>query len=346
MHEGTAARQDPSLARNTSIVVRQLRGPLEVAHEPLPEPGPRQVRIRVEAAGVSQADITIRNGMYPTSAPLPFTLGYDAVGRIDKLGSEVKHLREGQRVAAIVVRGAYTQYLCWDAEDVTPVPEGVEPSKAVCLLLNYLTAYQMLHRVAQVKGGEKVLVTSAAGGVGTALLQLGRLQGLEMYGTASTGKLELVRSLGATPIDYTREDFARRMRELVPGGVDVALDAIGGTNFNRAYSTLKRGGHFVAYGFTSAMNSPFWGRVDTFARYGWLMMKPDGRKATFYGIMFWKRDHPDWFREDLTALLELHRQGKLEPVVAGTLPLTEASRALEMLDTGKVQGKLVLDCTR
>jgi len=130
--------------------------------------------------------------------------------------------------------------------------------------------------------------------VGTALLQLGKLQGLELYSRASTGKLELVRSLGTTPIDYTREDFARRVRELAPGGVDVALDAMGGVNFSRAYSTLKRGGHFIAYGYTSKMDSPIWGRIDTFARFGWMMMKPDGRKATFHGIMFMKEDHPDW----------------------------------------------------
>jgi NADPH2:quinone reductase len=167
-----------------------------------------------------------------------------------------------------------------------------------------------------------------------------------MYGTASSGKLETVRSLGATPIDYTREDFAKRVRELVPGGLDVALDAIGGDNFTRAYSTLKRGGHFVGYGFTSTMNNPLWGRINTFSRLGWMMMKPDGRKASFYSIMLTKKSHPDWFREDLTALLELHRQGTLAPVVGGTLPLTEASRALELLDSGKVTGKLVLDCTR
>lgn len=328
--------------KNLSMVLRRIGGQLEAVEGELPEPAADQVLISVEAAGVSQADITIRQGMYPQSAPLPFTLGYDVVGRVDKVGSQVRSLRVGQRVAAITVRGSYTRYLCWPAEDVTPVPEGVEPAKAVCLLLNYMTAYQMLHRVARIRGGEKVLVTSAAGGVGSALLELGRLAGLKIHGTASTGKLEMVRRLGATPIDYTREDFVARVREAEPQGLDLALDAIGGTNFTRAYSTLRRGGRFIGYGFTSAMGSPLWGRIDTFARLGRMFLTPDGRKASFHGIMFMKRDHPDWFREDLTTLLNLHAEGKLDPLVADKLPLTEAQRALELLDTGKVQGKLVL----
>jgi NADPH:quinone reductase-like Zn-dependent oxidoreductase len=327
---------------NTRILLRALGGKAEVVQDQAPEPAPGQVRIALEAAGVSQADVTIRQGMYPQSAPLPFTLGYDLVGRVDTLGPGVTGLREGQRVAAITVRGAWSRYVCWPAEDVLPVPEDVDPAKAVCLLLNSLTAYQMLHRVARVARGQRVLVTSAAGGVGTALLQLGRHAGLRMYGTASTSKLELVRTLGAEPIDYTREDFAARLRQLEPGGVDLALDAIGGANFTRAYSTLRRGGRFIGYGFTSKMDSPFWGRVDTFLRLGRMLLTPDGRKAGFYGIMFMKRDHPDWFREDLQALFTLHQQGHLAPVIAGRLPLTEAPLALERVASGKLQGKLVL----
>jgi NADPH:quinone reductase-like Zn-dependent oxidoreductase len=193
-----------------------------------------------------------------------------------------------------------------------------------------------------VQRGDKVLVTSAASGVGTALLQLGRVAELELYGTASTGKQQVVRALGAAAIDYTREDVVARVRALSSGGVDVALDAIGGASFTRSYRALRRGGRFVGYGFTSKMGSPWLGRLDTFARLGWMMLVPDGRSARFYGIMFAKRSPPDWFWEDLRTLFRLHVEGAIDPVVAGTLPLAEARRAHEMIESGTVQGKLVL----
>jgi NADPH:quinone reductase-like Zn-dependent oxidoreductase len=329
-------------SRNQRVIIRAYghADRLELVDEPVPAPGAGEIRIAVEAAGVSQADITIRHGMYPQRAALPFGLGYDVVGRVDAVGPGVTRWRAGDRVAAITVRGGYARYLCWPADDVAAVPEELDAAKAVSLLLNYLTAYQLLHRKAKVQRGERVLVTSAAGGVGSALLQLGRLAGLELVGTASTGKLELVRSLGATAIDYAREDVVARVRE--SGGGDVALDAIGGVNFTRAYRTLRRGGRFVGYGFTSKMGSPWRGRIDTFARLAWMMLLPDGRSASFYGIMFMKRSHPDWFWEDLATLFRLHSEGAIDPIVAGRLPLTEARKAHEMIESGAVQGKLVL----
>jgi NADPH:quinone reductase-like Zn-dependent oxidoreductase len=330
--------------RNQRVIIRAFGSAdrLELVEEPVPEPAPGEIRIAVEAAGVSQADITIRHDMYPQRAALPFGLGYDVVGRVDAVGAGVTTWRMGDRVAAITVRGGYARYLCWPADDVVEVPAEIDAGKAVSLLLNYLTAYQLLHRAAKVKAGEKVLVTSAAGGVGTALLQLGRVAGLELYGTASSSKQEIVRGLGAKPVDYTREDVVARVRALSSGGVDVALDAIGGASFTRSYRTLRRGGRFVGYGFTSKMGSPWLGRLDTFARLGWMMAVPDGRSAGFYGIMFMKRSHPDWFWEDLRTLFRLHVEGAIDPLVAAALPLVEARKAHEMIESGTVQGKLVL----
>jgi NADPH:quinone reductase-like Zn-dependent oxidoreductase len=296
---------------NLSVIVTKIGGPevVQVVTSPLPVPGPGEVRIRVEAAGLSQADITIREGMYPQSAAPPFVLGYDAVGIVDAHGAGVTSPPLGQRVAAITVRGSHTRFLCWPAAELIAVPEGIEPAKAVCLLLNYLTAYQLLHRVARVQPGQRVLVQSAAGGVGTALLQLGQLHGLELFGTASTPKLETVRALGATPIDYTRGDLVAEVRQHAPDGVDVAFDAIGGASYTRSFRTLGPQGLFIGYGFTAKMGQPIRGRIDTFARMGWMFLTRGRRRVSFYGIMFMKAAHPEWFHADLVALFQLYQHG-------------------------------------
>ncbi len=330
--------------KNTRVIVTKVGGAegLKVVEDEAPEPGFGEVRIEVKAAGVSHADVTIREGMYPKSFKPPFTLGYDIVGIVEKLGPGVNEFQVGDTVAALTVIGGYTRYLCWKADDLTLVPAGADYVKAVCLILNYVTAYQMLHRIAKVKTGERVLIHSAAGGVGSALIQLGSLAKLEMLGTASTSKLSLVERLGATPIDYTQEDFVRRVREITNDGVDAVFDAIGGANFTRSFRTLRKGGRFVGYGFTSKMGQRFIGRVDTFARLALMMLIPNNRSAAFYGIMFVKAAHPDWFKEDLEALLGLLMQGKIDPLVSAVLPLKEAPKAIEMLEKRQVNGKIIL----
>ncbi|MBC8161068.1 MAG: zinc-binding dehydrogenase [Roseiflexaceae bacterium] len=329
--------------KNMRVVVTRIGGPevVQVLSDAAPEPKAGEVRLRVLAAGVSQADITIREGFYTNSVKTPFTLGYDCVGVVEKLGAGVQQLRVGDHVAAITVRGSHAEYICWPADDCAPIPADVDPVKAVCLLLNYMTAYQMLHRVAQIKAGDRLLVHSAAGGVGSALVQLGHLAGAELYGTASSSKLDFVRGLGATPIDYTTEDFVERVRSFVPGGVDVVFDAIGGANFSRSFETLTPRGQFVGYGFTAKVGQRF-GRVDTFARLGWMFIARGGRKVAFYGIMFMKKDHADWFRADLQELLRLYQSGQIDPAVSAVLPLQQAREALALLETRKVSGKVVL----
>ena len=333
---------------NKSVIVTKLGGleNLQIIETQAPEPEAGEVRIKVKAAGVSQADVTIREGMYPKKFKPPFTLGYDLIGVVDKLGSGVDQFQVGDTVAAITVIGSYTQYICWRADDLTLIPSDIDPIKAVCCLLNYMTAYQMLHRTAQVKTGERILIHSAAGGVGSALIQLGKIAGLEMLGTTSTSKLDVVESLGGTPIDYTQEDFVDRISQLTGDGVDAVFDAIGGDHFTRSFKTLRRGGRFVGYGFTSKMGKPIIGRIDTFARLVLMMLFPQGKKASFYGIMFVKAAHPDWFKQDLAKLFNLLRQDKIDPLVSAVLPLEEAPKALEMIEKRQVRGKIVLSLSK
>lgn len=230
---------------------------------------------------------------------------------------------------------------------LVPVPDGVDAAEAVSLILNYVTAYQMLHRVAGVQSGDTVLFTGAPGGVGNALLQLGRLAGLKMYGTASTQKLELVAQLGGTPIDYRREDVSKFIRTREPNGIDAAFDGLGWRSAWQAYRLLRKGGSLIAYGVTASIQNGKTNKLSALASYVLpfaLSVFPDGKGATFYGITLLYRKDPAPFYEDLPKLFELLVEQKIKPVIADVLPLTEAVRAHELLEKGEVRGKLVLKC--
>ena len=180
--------------KNTRVIIKCKGGPevLKLVEEDLPNPGAAEVRVRVYAVGVAFADVLMRRGMYPGQPPFPFVPGYDIIGEIDAVGEGVTDFRVGQRVAALLMTGGYSQFTIVPEEHLVPVPDRLDPAEAVSLVLNYVTAYQMLHRVGQMRSGQSMLVHSAAGGVGTAALQLGKIIGLTMFGTASKPKHELV----------------------------------------------------------------------------------------------------------------------------------------------------------
>jgi NADPH:quinone reductase-like Zn-dependent oxidoreductase len=336
------------------IIVRRLGGPevLETLVEPAPEPGRGEVRVRVLAAGVSFAELLMREGVHPEKTTLPFTPGWDIVGITDKAGDQVSTM-VGQMVAALPIHGGYSQYICLPENELTPVPAGVDPAEAVSLVLNYVTAYQMLHRLAHASQGQRILVHGAAGGVGTALLQLGQLVGLEMYGTASLATHQIVANLGATPIDFRKIDFVEEIHRLTGDGVDTVFDGVGETNVWRSFRALRPGGRVIAYGFTSFLQK---GKLKGGLRYrlrgilrpAWYalgaLLSPGRRRIVPYSIQYLKRWRPAWFREDLSALLELLRDGKIKPLIAARMPLTEARRAHELLGEGAIRGKLVLVC--
>jgi NADPH:quinone reductase-like Zn-dependent oxidoreductase len=337
------------------ILVRRLGGPevLETVEEEVPEPGRGEVRVREFAAGVSFADLLMREGIHPEKTTLPFTPGWDIVGAVEKTGEGASHVAVGQMVAALPIHGGYAQYICLPESEITPVPAGLDPAEAVSLVLNYVTAYQMLHRLAHASAGQRALVHGAAGGVGTALLQLGRLIGIEMYGTASTATHRIVSELGATPIDYQHTDFVEEIHRLTGDGVDMVFDGVGESNVWRSFETLRPGGRVIAYGFTSFLQK---GQLAGGLRYrlrgilrpAWYALRaflaPGRRRILPYSIQYLKRWKPAWFREDLSALLELLRDEKIKPVVAELIPLSEARRAQELLGQGSVRGKLVLVC--
>jgi NADPH:quinone reductase-like Zn-dependent oxidoreductase len=342
--------------RYRRIIVTHYGGPdtLQVVEEACPEPKRGEVRVRVLAAGVSLPDIMAREGIHPETPAVPFTPGWDLVGVVDRLGNGVSGIEPGQIVAAMPISGAYAEFVGLPQSELIPVPSGLDAAEAVSLVLNYITAYQMLHRSAKVKPGQRVLIHGAAGGVGSALLQLGRLAGLEMYGTCSSRGASAVSELGGITIDYQHQDFVKEIHRLTSDGVDVVFDSIGGTHIWRSRKALRPGGSVVAYGLTGSLSggrlaSGRGGRrhrfrgIAIFGVYiagGWLL--PGRKRVVPYSIQTLKRLKPAWFRQDLIALLDLLKEQKVKPLVAQRFPLAQARQAHELLGKGGVVGKIVL----
>jgi NADPH:quinone reductase-like Zn-dependent oxidoreductase len=342
--------------RQTKIVVTRYGGPevITVAEQECPAPMPGEVRVKVLAAGVSLPDVLAREGVHPETPRVPYTPGWDLVGIVDQKGRGGSGLELGQTVAAMPISGCYAQYVYLPQRKCIPVPVGLDPAEAVAVVLNYTTAYQMLNRSAKVKPGQRVLIHGASGGVGTALLQLGRLAGVEMYGTCSAQAAEVVRNLGATPIDYRNADFVQEIRRRTGDGVDAVFDGIGGDNLGRSREALREGGRVVVYGFQAKLQG---GRmvsgapsgrhpIRESAVLGWYILRnwflPGHKSMVPYSIQWMMRLKPAWFRHDLLTLFALLQQKKIRPLIAQRLPLGQARYAHELLGSGGVIGKIVL----
>jgi NADPH:quinone reductase-like Zn-dependent oxidoreductase len=342
--------------KHTRIIVTHYGGPdaLRVVEEECPEPKHGEVRVRVLASGVALPDLLAREGVHPETPPLPFTPGWDLVGVVDRIGDGVSGIEPGQIIAALPISGAYAEFACLSQRELVPVPSGLDAAEAVSLVLNYVTAYQMVHRSAKVRPGQRVLIHGAAGGVGSALLQLARLAGLEMYGTCSSRGASAVSDLDGIPIDYQHQDFVKEIHRLTGEGVDVVFDGIGGTHMWLSRKALRPGGTVVAYGLTSSLRggrlasgrsgrrNRFHG-IPVFGLYiagGWLL--PGRKRVVPYSIQLLKRLKPALFRQDLIALFDLLQQKRIKPLIAQRIPLAKARRAHELLGRGGVTGKIVL----
>jgi NADPH2:quinone reductase len=341
----TAMGKEAMTATYRAVMLTGKGGPraldvLKVVTLPVEEPGPGQVRVRVRAAGVGSTDFLVVGGSYRYGPKIPFVPGYEIAGVVDAVGPGVDRLRVGQRVAALTVYGGFGEMLVRDAEHFLPIPDGVSDRDAAAVILNYVTAYQAIHRVAKVQAGQTALVTGAAGGVGTAILQLLRLAGVKTYGAASPAKHATLRALGAVPIDYRAGRLDRLVRALEPNGVDLVFDGIGGANIGPCIGALRRHGHLVAYGFMAAT-----GLLATLAMFVNILLgsRLRGRRGSFYGISALYQKDPKPLREDLPKIFSLLAEGKIDPMIAKTFPLLEARGALGFLAAGAVEGKVVLE---
>ncbi len=329
--------------RQTVLLLEKFGGTegLVVSEAGIPEPAAGEVLVKILAASVQFTDVMLRKGRYPDlKEKPPLVLGYDLVGEIVRLGAGVESLRVGQRVADLTTTGSYAQFRILKADRVTPVDPSLDPGEATTLVLSWTTAYQLLHRDANVKAGQRLLVIGAAGAVGQALVALGQLAGCQVWGTARARHADLVRELGATYVDSDGSDYTT----LVAGGFDAVFDGIGEQGFSRAWRAVGPRGHLSAFGVSSAIqgNIPFMRVGLWFARlWAWNHFAGD-RSTSFYSITTMRRKHPEWFRVDLAELLKLARRGAIRPRVAERIGFDRVADAHQRLERGGCEGKIVL----
>lgn len=309
----------------------------------VPEPRAGEVRVRVEVAGVAYGDVMRRLGVLAPRRP--FVPGYDVVGRIDAVGAGVDPERIGARVAVLcrpVGRGGYADHVCAPAGDAVPVPDGLPSTTACALGLNYLTAWQIVHRQLGLAEGHSLLVHGASGGVGTALLDIGRLAGLTLFGTASARNQELVQGRGAIPLDYREHDVVARVREATGGGVDAVTDPIGGAHLLQSAAAVRRGGTVVFFGLTGDVARGLGAVLVGLGSAARVWATP-GCRLRAYGITVPPVSTRARCVADQQTLFELGLEG-LRPLLAEVVPLEQAAAAHRMLEDRTVAGKVLLSC--
>ncbi|MEG8276463.1 medium chain dehydrogenase/reductase family protein [Streptomyces sp. AHA2] len=316
---------------------------------PVPVPGPGQVVIRTEATGVSFAEQQMRRGRYYDQPPFPFVPGYDLVGTVSTTGEGVDPALAGTRVAALVKVGGWASHVVVDAADAVPVPDGVGAAEAETLVLNGVTAWQMLHRKARVRPGHTVVVLGANGGVGSVLVQLALAAGARVIGTASARHHEALRAQGVVPVDYRADDLAARIRALAPHGADAVFDHVGGRGIVDSWRLLAPGGTLVSYGTASTRDAEGlkqWPVLKLLGRVWLWNALPNRRRAYFYNVWAGRALSRGRFRArlhaDLTQVLAALGRGEVSARVAARLPLEQAAEALRLAESGTVAGKVVL----
>jgi len=322
---------------------------LQVGEHRVPAPGADEVVVEVRAAGVAFGDIMLREGLRRDLRP-PTIPGYDAAGVIVAVGASVADMQPGDSVA-VKTRGStggYATHVLAPRWAAVPYPAQLDPAPVTSLVLNYLTAFQMLTRAAPIADGATILVHSAAGGVGSALLQLGALRGLRMFGTASAGKARFVAQHGGIPIDYRSEDYVSRVRAEAPDGLDAVFDGLGGNSWRQALPLLRPGGHLVVYGLSSGFKD---GRRSLPGLLREILRAPRTSYLTYFrksvGVIGYGSDilipaRPDWYRHDLAHLIGLLADGAIAPAIHRTFPLADAAAAQRELGTGRATGKIIL----
>ena len=322
-----------------SVVVTRTGSPevLQITENDLRAPRAGEARIKILATCVCLPDVQARYGQSPFTPKIPFTPGYAIMGVVDGLGEGTTHAAVGDRVAALTIYGGYAEYIFLGQSQLIPVPTTLEPAEAVTLILNYIVAYQALHRSAKVKAGDKVLIIGASGGLGTAFLQLGKLADLRMYGIASKSKHHILAEYGATPIDYHTQDFVEVIHRAEPKGLDVVFDGMGGNYVERGLAVLRRGGTLVEYGNTLS----FSGLLFLLTKVVLFNLLPNSKTCKLYGTSLYQFNKRP-FLEDWAALFRLLEKGKIKPIITKKFPILEAAKANELLESGQVVGNVVL----
>ncbi|MEC3973840.1 medium chain dehydrogenase/reductase family protein [Amycolatopsis sp. H20-H5] len=327
---------------------------LRLVRRELAAPASGQALVRVESTGVSSAESAMRRDRYYGQPRFPFVPGYDLVGVVEAVGAGVDSALVGKRVAALTKTGGWATAVLLTAADLVPVPDGIGADEAETLIVNGLTAHQMLRR-AKVRAGQTVLVLGASGGVGTILVQLALHAGARVIATAGPRHHEALRALGVEPIDYRDPEPASRVRALAPGGVDAVFDHIGGASVEQSYRLLNRTGTLISYSLASKLEDSTPMLVSfllLMAKLAFWNYLPTRRHASFFNV--WAgAGKPDSakrerfravLRTDLSQVFELLREGVLTAKIAARYPMTEVAAALELAESSgrTALGKIIL----
>lgn len=326
------------------ISIREFGAPevLQFEKEPLKADPQKGLLIETLVIGSGYVDVMAQRGGYFLAPKRPFSLGYECIGRVvEAHGSD--QFSEGDLVAALLPQlGAYRTLLEIPEARLVKLPPEIDLLKSAAAILNYLTGYCILERKARVKVGDSVLIHGASGGVGSALAQIGRIKRLKMYGTASSEKHDLLRELGVDPIDYRQEDFVEILQKRHPQGIDSAFDAIGGKNLRRSVRVVKRGGVVVSYGLSGDNYGGYREMIKGIFHLIGLNVLPNGKRVVTCGTPGESVHYPDWYRQTLSRIFQEIKNGELDPVIDRVFPFAAARKAHEYLESGQVQGKILL----
>ena len=339
---------------NTKISLRKPGSAttMSLTHERIPELNENEVLVKTEACGVAFADILIREGLYPNAPRKNFTPGYDIVGIVVKVGNAVTDFSTGDRVLGLIQIGGYAKFATVDSSQLFPCPADIDASHVIALTLNYTTAYQMLTRTARVRPGDNVLIHGAAGGVGSALIDIAKNLNVNIYATLSERKWHdiphNVMTRGRiTKISYQTAPFEKSLSQISPQGMDVVFDPIGGKHLKRSYSSLGTGGMLVSYGISTSIKNGRKSLSSLASAFFRSLLSPlklikDSKTIAGYDIWEVVNNRPEWIREDIKTLLNLYENGEISPVIGKSFALEDAAKAHELMSTSQVSGKIVL----
>jgi NADPH:quinone reductase-like Zn-dependent oxidoreductase len=339
-----------------AVVLTRTGGPevLEVQEWPDPAVGAGEVRIAVRAAGLNFADTMARVGFYPGAPKKPCVLGYEVAGEVETIGADVSGFVIGERVMAGTRFGGQAELAIAQARDVMPMPDHLSFEEGAAFCVSYGTGYAALMIMGGLRAQSRVLIHSAAGGVGTAATQIARNAGAEIFGTASAAKHPAIQAQGVHhPIDYRTQDFKAEVRRLTDGeGVDIVMDALGPTSFHKDYRILRPGGRLIMYNLSDALNEKGLNvraaassllRLPTSTMPWWNPGRMLNQNRGVFGLnmlSWWRREGG---MERITApLLEDLGSGRLAPVVAKVFPFERADDAHRFLAERRNIGKVVL----
>ncbi len=312
-------------------VLKMIEAPVSVLNS-------NEVLVQISAAGVAYGDILLRTGVSP-GAKFPITPGYDIVGKVVATGPHVHRFKAGDYVRSYCETRGYSTYICLPESKLVMVPTHLKPPAAVSVILNYTTAYDLLIKIAKLKKGDTALIYGAAGGVGTAMLQLAKVYGIKIFGSVSTSKIEVVEKAGGIPIDYTQKNLVEEIKRLTGSGVDAVFDPIAGSNLYVSNKVLNKNGTLVLFGASSAVAGNGNAALKLLKAMLPFMFLKITLNNKHYKIAGKKTD----INEDIALMFKLLAEGKITPLTANTFPLKDAAKAQIMLENDRPAGKIVLD---